>query len=292
MIARQSLALSPAGGRVAMIAMSERGPMIWVQRLDSSNASPLQGSEGAAMVFWSPDGHTIGFWADGKLKRIAAEGGTPLPICDLPGASSAAWNQDGTIVVGSSRPDLPSDLISVRSGAITPWKVSFWPKFLPDGKHLLYVRADPKLGTFRAYVAELVTGRETSLMLIDTQAIFVPDQLRGGSQGYLLFARNSTLLAQRFDGDRLQLTGEPVPVAKEVPFFQPTAWSEFDASGDSVLVYSTGSQKAQLTWLDRTGRESGTVGNLQDFAGDVRLSPDGKKLAATFFDFSTGGGDI
>ncbi len=71
-------------------------------------------------------------------------------------------------------------------------------------------------------------------MLSDTQVIFVPDQVKGGSQGYLLFGRNSTLRPLRFDADRLEMAGEPVPVAKEVPFFEPTAWSEFEASADGI----------------------------------------------------------
>jgi eukaryotic-like serine/threonine-protein kinase len=136
-----------------MIASGERGPTVWVQRLDSLAASPIQGTEGAAIVFWSPDGQTLGFWADGKLKKIAAEGGTALPICDLPGASSATWNQDGTIVAGNMHGDLPSNVVNVRSGAISPWKVLLWPKFLPGGKHLVYVRAEPKTSTYRAHVA-------------------------------------------------------------------------------------------------------------------------------------------
>jgi hypothetical protein len=190
------------------------------------------------------------------------------------------------------RHDLPSNVISVRSGSISPWKVLLWPKFLADGRHLLYVRGDPKAGSYRAYVAELSTGRESALMLTDTQVIFVPDQLKGGSQGYLLFGRNSTLLALRFDTKRLQSAGEPVPVAKEVPFFEPTAWSEFEASADGVLIYSTGRQRAQLTWFDRKGHESGKLGDPQDFAGDLRISSDGKKVAAGVLDFSTGGADI
>jgi Tol biopolymer transport system component len=291
-IIRQSLALSPAGGRVAMIATGEQAPMIWVQRLDSLTASPLQGTEGAAIVFWSPDGQTIGFWADGKLKKIAAGGGTALSICDLSGASSATWNQDGTIVAGKIRHNLPSHVVSVRSGSVSPWKLIYWPKFLPDGKHLLYVRADPTVGTCRAYVAELSTGRESALMLTDTQVIFVPDQLKGGNQGYVLFGRNSTLLALRFDLDRLQVAGEPMPVANEVPFFEPTAWSEFEASADGVLIYATGRQQSELTWFDRNGHKSGMLGDPQDFGGDLRVSPDGKKVAADVFDFSTGGSDI
>src|SRR5439155_14156807 len=95
---QQSLALSPVGRRVAMIAAEERGWMVWVQRLDSFTATPLHGTEGATVVFWWPDGQFIGFWAGGKMKKIPAEGGTPLPICDLPLVSSATWNRDGLIV--------------------------------------------------------------------------------------------------------------------------------------------------------------------------------------------------
>jgi dipeptidyl aminopeptidase/acylaminoacyl peptidase len=86
--------------------------------------------------------------------------------------------------------------------------------------------------------------------------------------------------------------GEPVPVAKDVPFFWSIGWSEFDTSSDGVLIYSTGSQEAQLTWLDRGARDLGPVGVSRDFFGIFRLSLDGKKIAADVFDFSSGGVDI
>jgi predicted Ser/Thr protein kinase len=289
-VIRQALALSPVGGRVAMIATSERRSMIWVQRLDSLTASPLPGTEGAYAVFWSPDGQFIGFWADGKIKKIPADGGTPLAICDIPIVPSAAWSRDGIIITRSSS-------ISIQSGEvrpISPVKSFIWPKFVPDGKHVLHVGlADPKTGGRRAYVADLSTGRETELMPTDTQVIFVPDQVGSGAgSGYLLYGRGGSLLALRFDGERLRMTGEPVPVAKEVPFLRASRWSEFDASADGILIYSTGSQKAQLTWLDRTGHELGAVGEPQDYWGPFRLSPDGKRLAVVIFDFRSGNVDV
>ena len=286
---QQSLALSPVGRRVAMIATGERGPMVWVQRLDSLTASQLLGTEGATMVFWSPDGQFIGFWAGGKLKKIPAEGGTPLPICDLPGALSATWNQDNLIVLQTSFMG-SSVKISVQSGAVSPGQPHFWPKFLPGGTHLLYANMDPKIKGLRAYVAELTTGRETPLMPTDTHVTFTPDQ-PGSRQGHLLFGRGATLRALRFDADRLSVSGAPVPVAKDVPFFG-TGWSEFDTSPDGVLIFSTGSQDAQLTWLDRGGRELGPVGAARDFLGFFRLSPDGKKIAVDVFDFSNGTTDV
>jgi predicted Ser/Thr protein kinase len=285
----QSLALSPVGRSVAMVANGERGSMVWIQRLDSLTASILQGTEGATTVFWSPNGEFIGFWAGGKLKKIPAEGGTPLPICDIYPVQSATWNRDGIIVATHALS--ASSTISVKSGTISPGKRLWWPRFLPGGKHLLDVKPDPKIGGLRAYVAELSTGRETELMPTDTKVTFTPD-LPGSSQGHLLFGRSSTLLALRFDMDRLRVAGEPEPVAKDVPFLSPKGWSEFDTSPDGVLIYSTGSQEAQLTWLDRGGRELAAVGDPKDFFGSLRLSPDGKKLAADVLDFSNGGTDI
>jgi Tol biopolymer transport system component len=287
---QQSLALSPTGRRVAMIAAGERGSIVWVQRLDSLTANPLPGTEGATMVFWSPDGAFIGFWAGGKMKKISAEGGTPLPICDLPGALSATWNHDNLIVAQTVWPG-GSVRISVQSGVVSPGRTLNWPKFLPGGKHLLYVNLDPKSKGLRAFVEELSTGRETALMATDTQVTFTPDQ-PGSSQGHLLFGRNATLLALRFDADRLRVIGEPVPVARDVPFFWGIGWSEFDTSFDGVLIHSTGSQEAPLTWLDRGGRDLGPVGLSRDFLGFFRLSPDGKKIAADAFDFSNGAAHV
>jgi Tol biopolymer transport system component/DNA-binding winged helix-turn-helix (wHTH) protein len=283
---QQSLALSPEGRRLAMIAIGDRGPMVWVQRLDSLTANPLPGTEGATMVFWSPDGALMGFWAGGKIRKMPAEGGTSVPVCDLPGAWSATWNQDNLIVAQTAYLG-PCAKISVQSGAVTAGRTLNWPKFLPGGKHLLYVNVDQKIKGMRAYVEELSTGRETELMPTDTHVTFTPDQ-PGRSLGHLLFGRNATLLALRFDSDRLQILGEPKPVAKDVPFCWGVGWSEFDTSSDGVLIHSTGSQEAPLTWLDRRGRDLGPVGLSRDFLGLFRLSPDGKKIAADVFDFSIG----
>jgi hypothetical protein len=289
-IDRQSFAVSPTDGRVAMVASGERGPMVWVQRLDSFTMSPLPGTEGARMVFWSPDGQFIGFWAGGKLKKIPVTGGTALPICDISRPASATWNRRGVILAGGF-PEPAAFIITVETGATTRRKPLRWPRFLPDGKHVLHVNADPTIGGFRAYAEELSTGRQTALMPTDTQAIFVPDQA-GSSQGYILFGRSATLLAQRFDADRLAVTGEPVPLADGVPFFLPNGWSGFDASPDGVLIYSTGASQAQLTWFDRSGREAGTLGHPQAFFSSFRLTPDGRRLAIDVFDLSKGSTDI
>ncbi len=223
-----------------MILNNDKEPMIWVQRLDSAAPAPLPGTEGAEIVFWSPDGKNIGFWADGKMKKISADGGTPLPICDLPAPWSATWNTAGVIL--ASTPRLKSWIVTVSSGAVKEWKAVFWPRFLPDGKHVVYVNEDRKLGGFRGYVEDYLSGRITELMPTHTHVLFAPDP-EGGAEGYLLFSRAGTLLAQRFDAGRLVLSGEPAPVAQQVGFFRPTGGSTFDASADGILVYT------RLRWI-------------------------------------------
>jgi dipeptidyl aminopeptidase/acylaminoacyl peptidase len=150
---------------------------------------------------------------------------------------------------------------------------------------------DPTLRRFRTYVEDLSSGRQTELGPTDTRVFFCPDQ-PGASLGDLLYCKNGTLLAQRFDSGRLSAAGEPVPIADHVPYFRPTAWSEFTVSQDGTVVFSTGFPKTQLTWLDRSGRELGTVWQPQPFWGDLRISPDGLKVAAGISDIATGGSDI
>jgi hypothetical protein len=288
MVTRQSVALSPVGGSVAMIASDERGSRVWVQRFDSLAARPLAGTEGAGIVFWSPDSQFIGFWAKGRLKRIPAEGGAPFTLCDLPDIWSAAWSRDGAVVAGTPGEQF---VVSVKSGEVKPVKLGLWPQFLPDGKHVLHIRQNSQAGGVRACVTELSSGRATELMPTDTKVVFAPDRM-GSTQGYLLFVRSDVLQALRFDAERLRVTGDPVPVAQDVPFFSGSSWSEFDASTDGVLIHSMGSQKEQLKWFDRKGRELSSVGDRREYLQGLRISPDGKKVAAAIADPSVGGSDI
>jgi Tol biopolymer transport system component/predicted Ser/Thr protein kinase len=286
---RQSGAVSPVGSSVAMVAIGDRGPLVWVQGLDQRTARPLAGTDGATMVFWSHDGRFIGFWAGEKLRKIPVGGGTPVPICDLPEPWSASWNKDGAIVAAGGL-GRPAWIIEVDSGTTTRWKPVLMPRFLPDGKHLLYLSQDPKIESYRAYVEEYSTGRQTPLMPTDTQVVFAPDQ-QGTSQGYLIYGRASTLLAQRFDAGERRISGVPVPVAEDVQFFRRSGWSDFDAS-PGILISSAAAPKTQLIWVDRRGHNSGNLGDPQDYWTFFRLSPDGKRLAYDVFDNGKGSTDI
>jgi len=240
------------------------------------------------MVFWSPDGQFIGFCVGVKLKKVSARGGTPLPICDVPGLHAATWSQDG-VIVASTGWFTPSWVITVGTGIKTPLPQTPIPKFLPDGKHVLHLSHDTKTQALWVSVADYATGQSTALMPTQTQVVFVPDE-QESSHGYLISGKNATLLAQRFDANTLRVSGEPVPVAENVPFFA-NGWSDFDASA-GMLMYTTGSPRAQLTWLDRHGRQTGVLGEPQHIWGFFRLSPDGRKVAADVFDTSEGATQI
>jgi serine/threonine protein kinase len=137
--------LSPDGRKLAFAAMGSDGKQqLWVRSLDSSAAQPLAETDGAMYPFWSPDGGSLGFFADGKLKRIDASGGPPLTLCDAPNGRGGAWNASGTILF---TPDLTATVYRVPAAGGTPTEVvkpslntgsNRWPQFLPDGKHFLF----------------------------------------------------------------------------------------------------------------------------------------------------------
>jgi eukaryotic-like serine/threonine-protein kinase len=291
-VTRQSVAISPVGGNIAMIATDESGSAssarVWVHRLGSVSPNPLAGTEGAQIVFWHPDSKFIGFVAGGKLKKISAEGGTALTLRDLPFAWSATWNQTDSIILAGG---IRLAVVSAKPGTVRSLSAGGWPRFLPDGKRFLSIVQSEGRRGLHARVTDIGSGLETELMPTDTQVIFVPDR-PGDSQGYLIFGRASVIQALRFDANRLVTSGDAIALAKDVPFYMGNMWSEFDASDDHVLVYSAGSQTQQLKWFDRSGRESGLIGDSRDYGLGLRLSPDGRKLAATVMVAATGGCDV
>jgi hypothetical protein len=285
-ITQQSTAIAPSGGRIAMIAADAKGSRIWLRSLDSITATPLAGTEGALFQFWSPDSKSIAFYADGKLKRMAADGGAPVPICDLPGGWSGTWGTNGEMIVAGSR--AVTYRIRIDSGAVTPWKRVLWPRFLPDGRHLIYVTIQPQ--GFLAQVEDLSTGAVTPLASTHTQAIFVPGA-QAPRRGYLIFGRDSTLLAQSVDLDR-PAASVAVPIAEHVPYFSPTGWSEFDASADGHLVFGVGSPGSNLTWIDRSGHVTPLSNSTRDYWSSARQDRTSSRIAADVYDLARGGTDL
>jgi len=274
-------ALAPDGHALAFSAADESGKtMLWVRSLDSLAARALPGTEEAADPFWSADSRALGFFAGGKLKSIEADGGPTVVVADCsPDAEKGgSWNRDGTILFV---PDKTKGLYKVTGAggnslpviAADPHKSTFfaYPRFLPDGKHFLYVSRGGDPASEGTYFASL-DGKETHLVVGgNTIAIY--------ASGFLLYYRDGSLMAKAFDTTRGQLKDPPQRVAENVA---PSYYRlMFDASENGVLVYSMDRAAGgkRLTWFDRGGKNLGFTGEVGDYF-DVRLSPDGQKLAS------------
>ncbi len=288
-------ALSPDGRRVAFIASSSGINMLWVRPLSGLSAQPLAGTEGASYPFWSPDGRSLGFFANGKLKKIDSSGGPPQTLADAGSGRGGTWNREGVILFAPTTRDAIYR-VSASGGETSPvTKLDIeasefshrWPVFLPDGRRFLYLSqnqiSDPAGERNAVWAASLDGGRKTVLFKANTNVLYAPP-------GHLLYYRDRTLLARPFDPKALRFTGEAFPVAEAVQFYPTFAAAVFSASDQGLLAYQTGSGGGQttLTWFDRSGKPTGTVGTPASFFAP-RLSHDGRRLALSILDPQSNG---
>jgi Tol biopolymer transport system component len=268
--------ISPDGRYVAFQAVdSLNRTMIWVRPLNSLAVNPLPGTEGSLTPFWSPDSRYLGFVAGGKLKRIPVGGGPADVICDAPTGSDGSWSKDGVILFDGAGSD-PIRRVSAAGGVAAeemPGDTAHeagWPAFMPDGKHYFYSLID-KNGVTDAYLGTLGSKKGARLGITGSRVEYSPD-------GYLLFARDRSLLAQRFDAGSRKLVGDPFPIAEDLPV-AGNGLANFSVSGNGILVYrATGSPRSRLVWLDRDGREVQELEGAADYRAPA-LSPDGNRIA-------------
>lgn len=276
-----SFTVSPNGLHLAFVATDTSGKsLLWVRPLDSFTAQPLSGTEGAAFPFWSPDSRFIGFFAAGKLKKIEVTGGTVQTLCAATVPRGGTWNKDGLIVFEPT-PNDPLYQISVAGGEATPLtklepsrqEASHrWPYFLPDGRHLLYaVLGGPQ--SQGIHILSLDTKESRRLLNVSNTIVAYADP------GYLLFRREATLMAQRFDVNKLELSGEPFPIAEQVGYEVASFQTFFSVSQTGVLAYSSSNTgRTQPVWIDRSGKEVGALGEAGNFVRPW-ISPDEKRVA-------------
>jgi Tol biopolymer transport system component len=291
--AANDLALSPDGRVLALVAYSDQSNkyVIWTHEVGSRAQAAVPGTEGASHPFWSPDGRSIGFFANGKLKKVDVAGGSAQVLCDAPNGRGGTWNREGTILFS---PDGNGGLYRVSSTGGTPTEVTKpdvsrpesshrWPVFLPDGRHFFYLGAN-FTGEFEkntVFLGSLDSGEKRAIVSASSNAAYA-------DPGYLLYMRDNALVAQRFDSRSYTLSGEPHTISDEVRYLPSIDIALFDVAGRGTLVAQTGkgATKSQLTWFDRSGKSMGAVGStgsLGAFA-NPSLSPDQRRMAVDQFD--------
>jgi eukaryotic-like serine/threonine-protein kinase len=253
---------------------------IWVQSLTDLAPKKLEGTEGAVFPFWSADGKFIGFFADGRLKKVPAAGGPVTDLADAPNARGGTWNQDNVIVFEPEYRD-PLWRVSATGGSavrLTRFNGKHtthrWPTFLPDGKHFLFF-ATSHSGSLEQgiYFGSLADGSYKRVLDADSGAQY--------ASGYLIYHLQSQLLAQKFDPSSGTVSGDPITLANFVEYDAGTWHTTFAVSQNGLLVYEPGSkaQGTDLLWVDRDGKIIGNVAERAFYKGSGRFSPDGKRLA-------------
>ncbi len=298
----RDIAMAPNGHTLAVVAYSEpaRKNVIWIYELGSPNANSLADTEGATYPFWSADGRSLAFFAEGKLKKLEVPGGPVQTLCDAPSGRGGTWNKDGVIIFtpeAAPGPDGGMYRVSASGGA--PRQISKpdpsrgeqshrWPMFLPDGTHYLYMAANfaGRKGVNAIFVGSLDSNEKRFVVEASGNAAYA-------APGYLLFPREKTLLAQRFDLKRFALTGEPTAVLTDIQYQPQVRRAVFAVSDNDLLLVQTGGGVAlsQPLWFDRKGNEAGAVGK-PDVYGNVFLAPNGRSVAVDKTDMASLNTDV
>jgi eukaryotic-like serine/threonine-protein kinase len=283
--------ISPDGRYVVLRVNTEDGKeLLWMRALGSFEARPLVGTDGGFQPFWSPDSRAVGFFAQGKLKWIDVSGGSVQTVCDAPSISGGAWSHDGTIIFWRG---VASGLYRVPATGGTPIQLTtvdasrneidhLWPYFLPDGRHFLFLARNAQPENSAIYVGTLDSKETTRLLQAHSSMAYA-------SPGYLLFVRESTLMAQGFDADTLQLKGDAFPVAEHTVRNSISGRAMFSVSENGVLVFRAGGGMTnnQLVWFDRSGKQLSVLTPPGTYNAPA-LSPDEKKVAVSRLDLQTG----
>ncbi|MGA9526504.1 MAG: protein kinase [Terriglobales bacterium] len=294
------MALSHDGTMLTFVSPEENSamPMLFIQRVGSPNVTPLPGTEGASYPFWSPDGQYIAFFAGGKLQKIAISGGTPQVLATALAGRGGSWGSKGVIIY---TPDAESPIqrINADGTGMSPVTQGIrtekdethrWALFLPDGDHFLFwagswgnLKNDQSSGIYLTSLA----GKERKLVVLchssfgyDAHNLFYMDDQR-------------QLVSIGFDASSGTTSGSPAVVSGEVGFQPSTMWSAFAVARNGTVIYNTGVGAAQsaLTWVDRSGKEVGHIGDPAIMFNPT-LSPDGTRVAVDISDQKANNVDV
>lgn len=270
--------ISPDGRRVALIV--EQGSRIWLHNLDGLTALPIAGTDGTIALFWAPDSAQLAFSTASALKTVRMTDGTVKTLCDsCQPTGGGTWSRSGMIVFTT----LEGSLLGIPADGGEPHPVTsldrsqgeishLYPYFLPDGVRFLYLRRNKDVTRSGLYIGQTGSAEPRLLLEGDLPAIYA-------NPGYLLFLRDTTLMAQRLDPRSLKFSGDAsrllVP-ARGNPLVGQVA---FSASETGVLTYSISERPlTQFQWVGRAGEVQQLVGELGPYY-TFDLSADASRLA-------------
>jgi len=283
------VAVSPDGFTVAYVvgSIGRAESQLWLRSLDSMKARKLEGAAGVNLPFWSPDGKRLGFMSDGKLKILPITGGRPETLADAPSFRGASWGAGNVIVFapnaggpllkvaasgGKAEPATSLDATRKEEGHRMPW-------FLPDGEHFLYVSLPAHDGKFDAFVGSVSDTSRVSIGSFDAAPVYA-------DPGYLLYARQGTLVAVPFDVRAMKITGEAISLEDEPSsILDPTiSWtaghSVYVSKSGALAYYSAPSINTTATWYDANGVATGPLNLPPGHYESIEVSPDGTRGVA------------
>jgi serine/threonine protein kinase/Tol biopolymer transport system component len=276
-------ALSPDGTMLVFSALGGgAGKRLWLRRLDELAARPLPGTDDASYPFWSPDSRSIGFFSPSKLKRLDLEQGSVITVSDsVDAARGGAWSRDGVIIFA---PKFFTGLFEIPASGGPHRAVTVldslsetthrFPQFMPDGRHFIYLSAnhrDPEGNTSGIYYASLDGGERRRLITSKSNAVY--------ARGFLLFVRDSTLMAQEFDAASGTTKGDPRATREVVQLDRSTWNATITATESGMLVYGLGGRAGnnRIALFDRSGVR---LSNLTSFGNilNIDLAPDDRRV--------------
>ncbi len=297
--ATRDVAVSPNGHTVAIVGHrdSDRNSVIWIYEPGTQDATNLPNTEGASFPFWSPDGQWLGFFADGKLKKLSLAGGPAQTLCDAPTGRGGSWSKDGVILF-TPNGHLGVGLYRISASGGTPVQITVpdknlgedghrWPVFLPDGIHYLYsaIHLSGQRGLSSVYMGSLGSNEKRLVTKAVANVSYVAP--------YLLFYRDQTLFGQPFDTKKSEPTGEAFPILTDIQFWPRISEAIFAATSTGLLVAQKAgdSGASQLLWFDRKGQQIGMV-LKPGIYGNISLAPNGKSVASDTTDLASQNTDI